>query len=253
VNYSIDEKGYYIIRDPQNYVRTRNFILTLDSDFNVIDKGTEVISKPPPYPHNIVGLEDIRTFGSNEFFCTCLEVNEKHVPQMCYGKYNDQGEVTSLQPLQIGDEIKCEKNWVPFIQNNIIHFIYTFQPLRIYKIEDDQIKLLKEADLHLGDFRGSSSPIPYNNGWLCTVHQVYYDSPRKYFHRFIWFNQDFTTAKYTPVFYFQNTTIEYNLSICTIPTHIILPFSIKDNCTKIGLITHEYLEELFLDSHPSSN
>lgn len=248
VNYSYTKDCGYVIRDIDEIVRTRNFILDLDKDLKIIS-GTEVldVSGIPLYPKNIRGIEDIRLFGSNEFFCTYLEVNSERIPQMCYCQY-DTGNVTKIIPLMMGDKLQCEKNWVPFIMNDEVHFIYQICPLKIYKLnrETGAISPVKETTLtplFFNDFRGSSGLIPYKNGWLCTIHQVYHSGPdRKYFHRFLWFNQDFTYMKYSEVFFFENREIEYTLSLCHSNQGLLVPYSQLDNTSKIGVLNYEILD-----------
>ena len=249
VNYTINEEGGYIIRDPDEIVRTRNFFLTIDKDLKV-ESGIELIdlSGVHLYPKNIRGLEDIRLFGNNEFLCTYLEVNDSRTPQICYCQYDPiKGDVTKVIPLMVGNELKCEKNWMPFIMNEEVHFIYTVHPLQIYKLDRDtgNVSLVKEvtlSDKYLNDFRGSSGLIPYKDGWLCTIHQVYHNNPRKYFHRFIWFDKDFSTMKYSEVFFFESAQIEFNLSLCHSNQGLIVPYSQRDNTAKIGILNYEILE-----------
>jgi len=249
VNYTVNDKGGYIIRDPENIVRTRNLILSLDKDLKVCGDGVELIdvSGIQRYPKNIQGIEDIRLFGTNEFFCTYLEVNDSRTPQICYCKYGENGEVTTIVPLMVGTTLKCEKNWLPFVDNGEIKFIYSMQPFRIYKLNpvSGELELIKESTIsqnNIGDFRGSASPIKYKDGWLFTIHQVFHANPRKYFHRFIWMDSDFTTMKYSKVFFFEKPDIEFNLSICDSEIGLLVTYSVRDNCSKIGILNHEILE-----------
>jgi hypothetical protein len=245
VNYTINSQGGYVIRDPDQIVRTRNFILQLDLEFNIVGPGVELIDRSgiQLYPQNILGMEDIRCFGDRQFFCTNLEVNQARVPQICYGRYDTEGNVTELHPLMVGSELKCEKNWLPYIYKGEIRFIYTFGPFRIYRLPAATLipELVKEiyiSDQNIGDFRGSACPIPYKGGWLFTVHQVYYANPRGYFHRLAWADLEFTSLKYSPIFYFESPDIEYNLSICESAAGLLIAYSVRDNCSKIGILPY---------------
>ena len=250
VNYSIDKTGAYIIRDPHNIVRTRNFLLTLDNNLNV-ERGVELkdVSGVPLYPKNILGVEDIRLFGTNEFLCTYLEVNDSRTPQICYGHYDPEtGDIDRIVPLKVGTELKCEKNWMPCIIDGEVHFIYTVSPLRLYKLdcESGAVTLIKEGFLSdpaikLDDFRGSGGMIPYKDGWLGTIHQVYHANPRKYFHRFIWYDAAFTTMKYSDVFYFESPGIEFNLSLCHSDNGLFVAYSQNDNTSNIGVLNYNKL------------
>lgn len=267
VNYSINDKGGYIIRDPQEYVRTRNFLLELKEDTFDVIKSVEIkdTSGIPLYPKNILGIEDTRLINDHEFFCTYLEVNESRIPQICYCQYDkESGKVNKILPLQVGDKLQCEKNWMPFIKKNMgcssdgttikvephdenLYFIYSMDPFRIYHVNRETGSVTETINTsitseYLGGFRGGSCLIPYKNGWLTTIHQVYHADPRKYFHRFIWFDQDFITVKYSEIFYFEKPQIEFNLSICHSPDGLLVPYSVKDNCSKIGVLNYEILD-----------
>ena len=251
VNYSITANGSYIMRDPENKVRTQNYLLTLDANLNVLH-GVELINNSgiTLYPRDILGLEDIRLFGTNKLFCTDLEVNPHRVPQICHGRYDpDSGSITYLKPLMIGTELKCEKNWIPFVTNGAVHFVYTVQPLRLYKINPDNgdIELVRQGTLcenNIDCFRGSSSAISYKDGWLATIHQVFISNPRKYFHRFIWFNNEFTIIKYSDIFFFEAPGIEFNVSLCHSPTGLLVPFSRTDNCSRVGILPYNILDSM---------
>lgn len=256
VNYSINERGGYHIRDPQGFVRTRNFLLKLDPELN-IKNGIELVDSSgiKTYPVNIKGLEDIRLFGDNELFCTYLEINDSRTPQVCYCRYDSEtGDVISVLPMQISPKLQCEKNWMPFIKDGAVHFIYYVDPLKIYKLHEPlggadlgEVELVKNislSKLDLGCFRGSSGLIPHHNGYLCTIHQVYHSDPRKYFHRFVWFDYDFNTIKYSRVFFFEKPQIEFNLSICHSAMGLLMPYSVNDNCSKIGILSYDTLDQL---------
>lgn len=163
VNYRIDASGRYIFPDKTDIVRTRNILLTLDNKFN-INNQVELhnTSNIPLYPKNILGLEDIRLFGTNELLCTYLEVNESRTPQICYCQYNPTtGDVFHIKALMVGNVLKCEKNWLPFIKDDEVYILYTTQPLRVYKLNRNtgDLTLVKETNirpgLNLETFRGS--------------------------------------------------------------------------------------------------
>ena len=249
VNYSHNDKGYCVPRDPEGVVRTRNFLLTLDKTLNT-QASVELIdvSGIATYPVIVRGFEDIRLFGTNELFSTNLDFNESRIPQMCYCRYDPiEGEITDVKIMSTTEQLQCEKNWVPFVMNDEVHFIYTAGPFRLYKLDRDtgETQLVKETSLcdqNLQDFRGSSSLIPYKNGWLGIIHQVYYSEPRKYFHRFVWYDSEFTTIKYSNLFYFESIGIEYSLSLCHSDNGLLITYSQKDNNSKIGTLNYEILE-----------
>jgi len=214
------------------------------------------------YPKNILGMEDIRLFGSNYFFCTYLELNESRTPQIGWGTYDSEtGSVTRMVPLMAGTELKCEKNWLPFIgDDDEIYIIYAMGPFQLYKLDKEtgDIKEIKRLTLgdgltdispdapstgrYINDFRGSSSPILYKNYYLATIHQVYHAEPRKYFHRFVAFDKDFTTIKFSLPFYFDKVGVEFNLSICQSDEGMLMSYSYNDSTSTIAVVDYNIID-----------
>lgn len=190
-------------------------------------------------------LEDMRIFALQDnntllFFATCLQTNMLNVPQICYGKIKLHDKtvgptVTELYPMRIQkDPSIWEKNWLPFINGDKVNFIYQWEPLTIGCIDINpnsissdnsltgitlqyyELKLTypkKIRNYTFENFRGSSPPIKYKNGFLCVVH-IAIDScerNRIYYHRLIWLTEK--EIRVGDPFYFNNVAIEFNLSI----------------------------------------
>ena len=265
INYYLSEGGYGVSRHGDGIIRTINYLLDLDKDLN-ITKGVEVIdnSGVKLYPKNILGMEDIRLFGPNYFFCTYLELNESRTPQIGWGTYDsDTGSVTRMVPLMAGTQLKCEKNWLPFIDDDgEIYIIYAMGPFQLYHLDKEEGTVTEVKRLTLGkelvdtsvnatsdpryinDFRGSASPISYKSGWLCTIHQVHHAEPRKYFHRFVWLNKEFTEIKFSLPFYFDKVGVEFNLSICESEDGMLMSYSHGDASSTIAIIDYKVIDDM---------
>ncbi len=258
VNYSIEKTGRYIMRDPQGYVRTRNFLVSLNSRFFVTDVHEMThVSSTILYPKNIIGFEDVRAIdGTNKFMCTSLELMPHNgTPQICLCEYQDNGDITMVKHLRIpgstDENPRCEKNWMPFLKDGNIHFIYSTSPFKLYMLCEDTydpilVKMHNYNKYNLSDLRGSSPPIPYNNGWLATLHHVHHSDheARKYYHRLVWFNNDFTTIKFSKLFYFERIGIEFNLSICNTNEGVLFTYSVKDNTSSMLMVQHEEVQRM---------
>ena len=249
VNYSINPNGSYLVKDSDGSVKTKNFLLTLNPDLTVAF-GVELIDKSglPAFSSQIKGMEDIRLFSNNEFLGTSLEVNQTNTPQICYGKFDpDSGYIEQITPLLVGTKLQCEKNWLPFVKNNEVYFVYTVHPVRIFKLDTNtsevtEVKNETFYDDDLSSFRGSGGLIAYKDGWLGTIHQVYHGDRRKYFHRFIWYDHEFTKLRYSKLLYFETADIEFNLSICRSNDGLLIAYSQCDNNSKIGVIDYGILD-----------
>lgn len=252
VNYIIRDDGGYNMYDPHNIVRTTNYLVETDSNLKTLTAKTLTdTTDNKKYNVNIIGMEDIRLFGGNYFLTVYPQINSERIPQMCLGQYDSDGSVTKIVPLKVTENIQCEKNWMPFIKDGKIYVIYSVGSLRIYTIDPDdgEMKLVKDetnTDVNMNEFRGSAPPIPYKNGYIFTIHQVYHSDPRKYFHRFIWMDKDFNNIKYSKLFYFQNVEIEFNLSICHHEDGLLMPYSFRDSSSTIGILSYDKLDSLLM-------
>lgn len=254
VNYYISNKQYGISRDSDGKIRTKNYILNYDNNLNLLN-GVELIDKSniKLYPKHILGMEDVRLFGDNYFFCNYLELNESTTPQMGWGTYDPlTGFVTRMVPLSLNDEIKCEKNWLPFIEDGEIFIIYTVHPLRILKLDTTDGKLIDVKNKtfttdNITDFRGSAPPIKYDDdgNWLLTIHQVHFSEPRKYFHRFVMFDKHFEQMKFSKPFYFESPSVEFNLSICHSDNGLLMTYSQNDSKSVIISVDHSVINSMF--------
>lgn len=249
VNYLIHSKGRFTINDPYQVARTRNFLVTLDEKFKA-KRQVELMNKSPTplYLSRVVGLEDIRLFGDRYFFCTCLEVNKWNIPQTCWGTYDREGKVSRLVPLQVGEKLQIEKNWLPFMtKDGKLRFVYSVGPLRMFEVAVDgtitEIVNRSLTEAHVEEFRGSGSPIPYKGGWLATIHQVQHTPPRRYLHRLVWFDQDFTRIRYGPLFCFTEPKIEYNLAICHSPNGLVVTYSVNDASAMLAVVDYAVVDE----------
>lgn len=250
----MDKGGGYVTRDPQNIVRTKNFIYRMNSNLELTDSlPVEVVDRSGAvtYQAHILGLEDLRLFSEKYFICTSLEYNEHRYPRICFGEINlETGVVSKILPLSIpgGNPKQVEKNWLPFIRDDEIYFIYSFNPFTCYKLnkETGECTLVKRLSMpqNMDGIRGSAPPIPYKDGWLFTVHQVVYANPRKYFHRLAWMDFNMTQLKLSKVFYITQPTIEYNLSICHSDNGLLFPYSVHDNSSTIGVLQYDTLDTM---------
>jgi FkbM family methyltransferase len=253
VNYKITDNGSYIISDKSGGIQSKNLLLIADKNLNITNE-TEFIDNSgiTKYSKTIQGMEDIRLVGSNYFLCTYPEINKSSIPQICLGHYTENGSVYKIIPLKIGKDVIPEKNWMPFIDNDNVYFIYSMAPFKLYKLntETGATDLVKSSDLtdqrnkNISSFRGSSCPVRYKEGWLFTIHQVNPGCPCKYAHRFVWLNSEFDNIKYSEPFYFEKIGIEFNMALTITETHLLLLYSVWDATTQYGYLSHDTLDDM---------
>ena len=267
VNYVYNNQhGSYPVRDADGIVRTRNYVVGLDNQFdlsNMWEIEELEIDDFQIYPCHVMGMEDVRLFGEKWFLCTRLDATTDHHPKMCLGTYDNQ----MLLDLKILDynQMGTEKNWLPLYDSasssssasssfststSSAKIIYSFEPLKIFDLDLETgemtpfIEKKLDANKNFSAFRGSAVPIKYKGGWLMTVHQVYYHQLRKYLHRFVWLSGDFNTYKLSRCFYFDKVGVEFNLGIAEHPDGLIMTYSVDDNHATLGMIDYDYLDAL---------
>lgn len=247
VNYSINGQGQYHIAHDKGVLRTRNYLVNMNEHLK-LGSSVELVH-PPQHETRIQGLEDIRLFDENRLVATCADVNSQSIPQMCYGEYDEQGNVTKLLPLQVGNVLQCEKNWLPHMVDGKVHLIYSWHPFVVYELNTDSGALNKihesRGEKNLSAFRGSAPPIPYKDRWLVVVHEVFEHAPRTYVHRFVLMDSDYKNLKYSRPFKFIRTGIEYCLSICDTGENLLISHSLWDNASFISRVTYDTVDELF--------
>ena len=226
-----EEDGYTMILRSVNYEchgttfkprgndssnRTRNFLIRLTPELTI--RSMSEIREPPNrprYPARFLGMEDCRLFkyqGHCWFTCTTLDTNPAGLPQITLCRLSDHN-IDRWIPLQGPDPHRCEKNWAPFEHEGDIRIIYSYGPTVIYRPDlatgrcDTVIK--REVSLDLSRFRGSTSPIPFDDGYLLMTHEVIRRDRLHYVHRFVWMDDTFNIRKLTRPFYFIQPNIEF--------------------------------------------
>jgi hypothetical protein len=127
------------------------------------------------------------------------------------------------------------------------HIIYKWFPLQLCSFHGNNIKIVKviETPGYFQIFRGSSCGYIYKDEIWFVTHCVSYETPREYYHAFVVFDLDMNLKHYTPPLKLTSKPIEYVLSIIVQKNTIIVPYSVMDGMTKIGLYDKEYISSFF--------
>jgi hypothetical protein len=212
-----------VFLDPDCIYRSDHYQLTLDETFMI--KKTVLLNDVTNNVYHksfVEGIDDLRLIDQSHFTCSHGNLNTNRLIEQCLGTFDSTtGEVTKLVALKGPTPNRHEKNWLPLVTDKDIYVIYFIDPFILYKVNQDTGELTKIdkkyklSDKNLTNFRGSAGCIKYKDGWLCTTHhQVIYNQQFYYIHRFVWFDKDFTTLKYSIPFYFTVKGIEFSPGIC---------------------------------------
>lgn len=236
------------LSDPTNTVKTRNYFVKYDKNFNLLSQN-EIVEDLPRLKTkfwNVQGLEDCRMFEYNNstwFVCTTLDTGTQ--PQMSLCKLEDdrassEFHVEKLIPLHGPRPNHCEKNWLPFVKNKELFMIYSYDPFVIYKPVLDETKSYiikhqfskKYTPKHdFSRFSGGAAPIEFDQGYLMMIHErFYHNDQRVYIHRFVYLDHDLVIQKLSKPFVFLHQGIEYccQMTLDHSEEHLIMAIGIED-------------------------
>ncbi len=234
--------GKYRSRDPEDdKIRTKNFLVKYDTDFNLLSQK-EILENLPrkKYPSQVQGLEDCRLIQVNSedwFICSSFD----HKPGAICQTLCKLGGVAAADSINVyafvpldAQRSRCEKNWLPFCYQGQLCVVYFCDPFTVYQINktSGECKIIKEytPPCDLSRFRGSAAPVEFDDGYLMLVHEVVFKDQRCYLHRFVYLDQELNVKKLSKPFTFQHTGIEYccGMAIDHTGTQCILSVGIED-------------------------
>jgi hypothetical protein len=132
--------------------------------------------------------------------------------------------------LPSGKPVRWEKNWMPHVNGDDLRLIYSVDPTRV--LADDGSELANRDPLIVADtFFGGSQLAPLDGGWLAVVHESeWVDSKRRYFHRFIWLDDEMRLERLSRRFYLIEPGYEFVAGLAWHPDgqQLILSFSRND-------------------------
>lgn len=225
VNYWLYPNGGYWIKDPDAYIRTRNFYSSLDRDTLVpveFKEMVEIESSLQCHGGRIYGLEDIRLYekkGEVYFIATSINYSGLGKNRMVNGRYDiERGLILSAHVLIPPDPNSwCEKNWIPLVNYETEEeaFIYKWNPLEIGVVRGDERQLIIDRVWQhnapmFSNIRGSTPFVECDEGLMCVVHFSYEGGPRNYFHMLVVLEKGtMKPLKYSEFFFFNEMSVEF--------------------------------------------
>ena len=250
VNYDITHTGAYIMRCPNNHVKTRNGRVFLNAAYQPTEEVRMLTEDYQRYDKNIEGLEDVRVFrhdGKLRFTASSKNATDDERIVIVYGDYDENGcTLSNTSVIESPRDSQCEKNWI-YVPNtsvqhesgkNTLNFIYGWSPFEIGAVKNGRLEIhttYQTCNL-FGHCRGSSALVEYDGKLWSVVHYVKYVSPRIYSHSVVQFNKEtMRPEKYSLPFCFRNNRIEYCLGFDI--RDDMCHFTFSENDTSPGLIS----------------
>jgi glycosyltransferase involved in cell wall biosynthesis len=256
VNYKINEKGGY---ENQDKIHTHNIIYTFDISKEKWGKKKNFVLKyNTELDNHYVGLEDVRLFVSKNnvlYYNANRGLNDETGHKMKVEHGIIVNETTQSDIITIDEQRNIEKNWVLFKDNNSdINIIYGWYPLIIGKIEGEigSKKFKKTHLINTPNFfkhlRGSTNGVTIGDEIWFINHIVSYEDKRYYYHIFVVVDaKTFELKKYTPLFTFEKSHVEYTLGfIINDLNQFVIGYSVLDKTTKFITIPKKIIDNMFI-------
>lgn len=252
VNYRLID-GSYIT--PDGVIRTRNFLLDLDSNFRttqsveMLDKTGDVRTRFP-----VRGFEDARLFfwkGAWRATATVRDFTEEGRCEIALLSLADDATIVSAQALRGPWSVHTQKNWMPLVDGDAAKFIYATSlngdvgsttVFDLVEAEDEDTSLRYSIRTPLGAtydhgrLRGGSQAVRVEGGWLFCVHDVAFPgSGRMYLHRFVFIDDKLELVSMTDPFYFEKRGIEFCAGLALIDDKLVASYSVNDASARFGI------------------
>ena len=220
-NYRLHD-GHYTIDDAEGIVRTRNLLARVGADGKLSGvreiASTPMTRAPAVFASRWSGFEDCRLFAWRErLFCTAT-VRDREPSSRCeiaLLALCADGAIESVDVLRGFESARHQKNWLPFIRDDALHFVYATDPLTILRFDettrDVRCVFREAAPRALDHLRGGSSPVAFDGGWLYAVHESVdiEGRGRCYLHRLVHLDAGWSMTGVTRAFYFTRRGIEF--------------------------------------------
>ena len=259
VNYEKKGDPLYIL-DGSGCIRTRNILCEYTSEMKKMKQWEVLDDSKGPIHGNIVGLEDLRLLEwKDEVWFTATSWLTGAVPQMVLCQLDSNLIHVKKKYLLIGPngEFHSEKNWLPYVHDDVLYLIYSHEPyiiLKVPEIPDTHFGkiscLIHHESSHkhcLAGFKGSCSPIPYKSGYLGLIHETIQRERRYYVERFVWYDSEMKIKKVSVPFNFLHKGIEFNCGMISTGSEIIIGWSKEDSSVGLVKMKSEVIKDLLYD------
>ncbi len=246
VNYRITPPGAYVkygtTDTPCDNIITINKCSILDNNLKLTSsKYLETVTDNK----YIVGIEDVKIHKTGDKIVFIGSAQYENTIMMKYGDYNPDSNKLDGEFMTC-DFIKSvkEKNWV-FVPNSQNEIIYNWYPLTLCTINNNTLSISRKipTPYMFKLFRGSSNGVLFNDEIWFITHFVSDETIRYYYNVFVIFDKDMNLQRYSPPFNFSDRNIEFCLSLIVEENRIIIPHSVNDATTYIGIYDKKMIDD----------
>lgn len=258
INYEKKNRSFGMISGSQDKVfLSKNYYMEMDTMYRLISyhEISDKSNTPRYMSSPFHGYEDARLVRYRDrwmFTATYSQLKPYFLPSMVLCTLNDDLDISSVVPLKCQEPRDVQKNWLPFVdQKGRLLVVYKMSPFIINEIDSDtgdykEIVNISMPSINFPFVRGSSSPIPFNKGYLFIVHMVNGDVEGEeiYWSKMVWMNEALVPKKISGTFYLTHKGNEFVSGMITIQDDVYMSFSIKDAEAKLAKITWTSIRSL---------
>lgn len=261
-NYSTVDAKNFPYRGRHGTIQTRNLLCRLRDDYSFVG-GCEELVIPEKYlirkENHIVGVEDLRWIqGSDkrEFFATGRQTSTYDSNQIVYITW-DSGEEPRVMPLPAPGghaQGQCQKNWLPFMHEGTLKFIYHINPFEVWDLSGKNYVSERCSNANLDGFRGSAAPVEWKSesnpeeAYLMVIHNSHYsDAGRRYYHRFMTLDKNLKPSRVSLLCRWTDDSIEYVSGLCKTvgeKDSYVVVLGTKDSEAYLSEMSREQIEKM---------
>lgn len=244
VNYEI-VLGRYRVHDARGAVRTDNWLLGLAPDLSLL--GGTRLAEPPGRPRcetGVLGFEDCRLLWWRDGWwavATARDLDPEGICRMVL--LSVDGDRWRLEAVLEGpDPGRHEKNWMPFVAGDRLHFVYGCRPF-VVLTWDEEARRLQETrrvatDWRFAGLRGGSQGLPVDEGFLFVVHEARRAGQLRptYLHRFVTLDATTTPSGISPAFAFVHDGIEFCAGLARRGGDLLVSFGVEDRVAAVAVV-----------------
>jgi tetratricopeptide (TPR) repeat protein/predicted GH43/DUF377 family glycosyl hydrolase len=239
------ENGHYRFLDNSRAIRTLNYLVDLDRSLAVADVGPLVDSAPEPRvaAAEVQGHEDCRLVGAGGRWFASATVRDRNGDGLCeIALLTLEGnEISSSRVLAGPTPGRHEKNWMPFVDADCLHFLYRCAPTIVLRCDRDGATVApissEDAPSPADGFRGGSQGLAVPEGFLFVVHEaIDGGGGRAYTHRFVLLDEDFRLRAFSPQFRFATTGVEFCAGLAAQGRSLLLSFGVADRAAALAVV-----------------
>lgn len=236
VNYLQSEGQRYTVLERDDVVRTINYLVEIDDVLGFRDVAAVDTSAVDHQriPTMIQGFEDCRLIQTNDGWvaiATVRDFNDASRNEMVLLRL-DAHRVTSVTILEPHIPGRTEKNWMPFVVDGRLHLVYSCGPTIVLRHGPDgriEERFVQVAPVDVGDMRGGSQGIEWDDGWLFVVHTSdWVGWSRVYTHRFVVIDRAFRLTQWSQPFRLAGELIEFCAGLARAGDDLVLSLGVED-------------------------